>query len=392
MAANSRRGRAVALGLLLAAAAGAASKPSDVVRFTTRTEGATTVIAGENTDQWWPYHVLVSFPSLDNMAPSVRVPGRFVLPPASRRDLLSLVRVDASRGTGFRVSYLYGRGDPNAVPDGAAVYLFPWEHGTKQRVDQGYFGPTTHQGMRALDFALPEGAVICAARDGVVVATRDDSNTGGPSARYDGDANFIDILHADGTWANYAHLQLRGVFVKPGDRVTAGQPIGRCGHTGRASGPHLHFAVYRAAWEAEGGETIPTVFLHLDGKTVAAEAGRTYYAVRPGGPAFEARLAGRMSDADFEGVTRTATATGTVAVRDDKVDEKVFLWCVNGTDADQQVTVSFDRLKGFGVSKRVPYTRRVPARSEVYLLSLTHTAGGVATYEIRFTWRTASAR
>jgi murein DD-endopeptidase MepM/ murein hydrolase activator NlpD len=277
------------------------------------------------------------------------------------------------------------------VPDPAAVYLFPWEHGTKQRVDQGYFGPSTHFGLRALDFALPEGAVICAARDGVVVAARDDSNRGGPSARYDDAANYVDILHADGTWANYAHLQLRGVFVRPGDRVAAGQPIGRCGHTGRASGPHLHFAVYRASWDADAGETIPTVFRHLDGKAVTAEAGKTYYAVRPDGPAFEARLAERMTDADFEGVTRTASATGTgtVAVRDEKVDDKVFLWCANGTDAPQEVTVSFNRLKGFAASKRLPYTRRVPARTEVYLLSLTHTSERVATYEIRYVWRSA---
>jgi len=377
------------LGFLLAVGVGGASALPDMVRFTTRAEGDATVITGQNADPWMPYHGVIAFSELDNLKASAPVPYRFVLAPASLVDLLRLTRISASRGTGFRVSYRWGRGDPCAKPGPAFAYLFPWEHGTKTRVDQGYCGPSTHQGLQALDFALPEGAIVCAARDGVVVATRDDSDTGGPSARYESDANFVDILHADGTWANYAHLRCRGVLVKPGDRVKAGQPVGRCGHTGRASGPHLHFAVYRASWDTERGETVPTVFLHLDGETVAAEAGKTYYAVRPGGEPFDVRLAARMTDADFDGLTRTAAATGTVAVRDEKVDEKVFLWCANGLSEPQEVTVSFDRLLGFESSKPLPCVRRVPALTEVYLLSLAHTRGGVARYEIRYVWRRA---
>jgi murein DD-endopeptidase MepM/ murein hydrolase activator NlpD len=319
------------------------------------------------------------------------VPARFVIPAATKRDLLTLTRVRRDRATRLNVSYRWGRGDPGAVPDEGFAYLFPYEHGVKHHVDQGYFGPTTHRGMRALDFDLAEGATVCAARDGVVVATRDDSNVGGPGARYEGTANFVEILHSDGTWASYAHFQYHGVLVRPGQAVKAGDPIGRAGHTGQASGPHLHFAVYRANWDAEGGETVPTVFLHVDGKAVPVEEGRTYYSVHPGKPAFDVRLAVRMSDADFEGVTRFASATGTLRVRDEKVDEKVFLWCMNGMDTAQEVTVSFSRLLGLEASKPLPYVRVVPARTEVFLLSLNHAGGGgVAAYEIRYAWRPAS--
>ena len=123
---------------------------------------------------------------------------------------------------------------------------------------------------------------------------------------------------------------------------------------------------------------------------MAAGAGRTYYSVHPGGPPFEAVLAERMSDADFEGVTRTATATGKVAIFEERVDDKVFLWCRNGMKSAQVVTVSFDRLRGFRASRRLPYRRRVPALTESYLLSLVHTGGsGAASYEIRYSWRTA---
>jgi murein DD-endopeptidase MepM/ murein hydrolase activator NlpD len=60
---------------------------------------------------------------------------------------------------------------------------------------------------------------------------------------YGGRANFIRLLHDDGTMSLYAHLKSDGVLVRPGQRVTAGQRIGLSGNTGFTTGPHLHFAV-----------------------------------------------------------------------------------------------------------------------------------------------------
>jgi len=61
--------------------------------------------------------------------------------------------------------------------------------------------------------------------------------------RYGGRANFVRILHDDGSMALYAHLKSEGVLVRVGQRVRAGQPIGLSGNTGFTTGPHLHFAV-----------------------------------------------------------------------------------------------------------------------------------------------------
>jgi murein DD-endopeptidase MepM/ murein hydrolase activator NlpD len=58
-----------------------------------------------------------------------------------------------------------------------------------------------------------------------------------------GRANFIRILHDDGSMALYAHLAVDGVLVRIGQEVTAGQRIGLSGNTGFSTGPHLHFAV-----------------------------------------------------------------------------------------------------------------------------------------------------
>jgi len=61
--------------------------------------------------------------------------------------------------------------------------------------------------------------------------------------KYGGRANYVRILHDDGTMGLYAHLRPEGVLVRVGQRVRQGQQIGLSGNTGFTSGPHLHFAV-----------------------------------------------------------------------------------------------------------------------------------------------------
>ena len=46
-----------------------------------------------------------------------------------------------------------------------------------------------------------------------------------------------------GHFAVYAHLQLRSIQVKIGDRLHRGDVLGRLGNTGNSSNPHLHFHI-----------------------------------------------------------------------------------------------------------------------------------------------------
>jgi hypothetical protein len=55
--------------------------------------------------------------------------------------------------------------------------------------------------------------------------------------------NFVIIEHQPGEYSEFRHLQRGSLTVKVGDTVTAGQIIGRCGNSGGAVTPHLHFAV-----------------------------------------------------------------------------------------------------------------------------------------------------
>ena len=79
--------------------------------------------------------------------------------------------------------------------------------------------------------------------------------------------NHVLVEHADGEFALYAHLIRGSVAVAPGDRVSRAQVLGRCGHTGNSTEPHLHFHLQDSA-DLFGGMGLPVRFssLLVDGK------------------------------------------------------------------------------------------------------------------------------
>ena len=122
------------------------------------------------------------------------------------------------------------------------VYELPFAKGTGHKVVQGYGGTFSHKHKAALDFAMPEGTPIYAAREGIIYNFKDDSDSGGPLPKYNKKANYIIIKHNDGSFGCYWHLQKDGVVVKKGS-VAKGQLIGYSGYTGFVLQAHLHFAV-----------------------------------------------------------------------------------------------------------------------------------------------------
>jgi murein DD-endopeptidase MepM/ murein hydrolase activator NlpD len=140
-------------------------------------------------------------------------------------------------------------GDTTAKP-AAYAYALPFSAGETYPVGQGFAGTFSHTGDSeyAVDFTMPEGTAVRAARDGVVVATYDQASGGGTTDEYKdrSRANWIYILHSDGTLGMYWHLAPGGVKVAPGDQVARGDVIASSGFTGYAQVPHLHFAVVRA--------------------------------------------------------------------------------------------------------------------------------------------------
>lgn len=84
-----------------------------------------------------------------------------------------------------------------------------------------------------LDFRAAQGTPIRAVQGGVVLYAGNSGNWSG---------NHVAILHADGMTTMSSHMS--SMAVRAGERVSAGQVIGRVGQTGRAFGAHLHFELY----------------------------------------------------------------------------------------------------------------------------------------------------
>jgi murein DD-endopeptidase MepM/ murein hydrolase activator NlpD len=181
-----------------------------------------------------------------NMQSLPALPITFLVNP-NQRLLAARLQPDISDANMIRDIVSTGiPGDPRAFPDDVS-YAMPVDENSRWELGQGFDGEFSHQDEQnryAVDFIVPVGSPVLAARDGIVMDVASGFDRGGTDAkRYAQRANFIRVLHADGTMALYAHLQENGVLVKPGQSVNLGQHIAYSGNTGFTSGPHLHFAL-----------------------------------------------------------------------------------------------------------------------------------------------------
>ena len=204
---------------------------------------------------------------------------RLVLERPERRKLLD---VSLPRDGDWQIAwdYTYHPGRASARHDDSVTYRLPYASGQAYEVIQSYDGGFTHLGpLRfAVDWAMPTGTPVLAARDGVVIGFWEESERGGPHPVRRGEENFLWIEHDDGTVAHYLHLQHDGVLVAQGERVTAGQVVALSGTTGYATQPHLHFHVSTVAPGRDALATLPLRFQTAGGMVIRPEAGRAYLA------------------------------------------------------------------------------------------------------------------
>jgi len=86
-----------------------------------------------------------------------------------------------------------------------------------------------------VDFAAQRGTPVRAVGDGVIAEAGWNGGYG----------KAIDITHDTTYMSRYAHLDSFAPGIKAGAAVTKGQVIGYVGSTGRSTGPHLHFELYK---------------------------------------------------------------------------------------------------------------------------------------------------
>ncbi len=224
-----------------------------------------------------PANITATFDlGLVNLKGSTRFPCTLSCAPHQKIEAFTLSPIEAGSQWTYTLTNYYTIGNRLAVHDDSQVYFLPYSQGKSYLVSQAFGGTFSHSGPEkyAIDWNMPEGTPVRAARAGVVVGLRQDSHSGGADRRFENDANYILIEHADQTIANYAHLMPNGVRVKIGDRVEAGDFIGFSGNTGFSSGPHLHLSVFKAS-DGKTRESIPIRFDTGSGVPTKLVAGQT---------------------------------------------------------------------------------------------------------------------
>ena len=161
--------------------------------------------------------------------------------------------------------------------DDRYLYRLPYGDGVDYPVIQSYGSRFSHTGAEfyTIDFAMPEGTVVHAAREGVVIGIDASNSRRCLATGCEAYANHVIVEHADGTTAEYAHLQKEGVLVVVGQYVARGHAIALSGNTGYTNAPHLHFGVY-AADLTDRPRSIEVRFVTAGGAVKRLRVGRRY--------------------------------------------------------------------------------------------------------------------
>ncbi len=203
---------------------------------------------------------------LTNMTSSENNPLVTVLKGRSEEKIAELKVKDLKSSWGMKYSYIFYQGSIFAKHNDKMGYRLPFKIGEQHRLDQGYNGNFSHSGESrySLDFNMKEGTEVYSSRAGIVVETEERYSKGGSDKSFLDKANYVTILHDDGTFAQYSHLRKNGVSVRIGQKIKAGERIGYSGATGYVTGPHLHFTVLKAK-KGGGFISVPVKFATKDG-------------------------------------------------------------------------------------------------------------------------------
>lgn len=197
-----------------------------------------------DNDEFCPVSMNIDL-ELTNMTSSNGNHKIFVIPAKTKGFVITQLQiVKPNGGGGFKTKSQANYGDATVTQTKDYQYSLPFQKGESFAVHQGYNGNFSHQNENSIDFTMPTGTEITAARDGVVVKVVENNDQGCADRSCASFNNYILIYHNDGTFSQYVHLKLNGALVNEGDVVKENDLLGYSGATGWANGPHLHFMVF----------------------------------------------------------------------------------------------------------------------------------------------------
>jgi murein DD-endopeptidase MepM/ murein hydrolase activator NlpD len=216
----------------------------------------------------------------ENLRSEVSFPFTYTSIGADKIQIFTLRQINTSIPWNYNFNFHSRAVKTEAIADPKYIYDLPFDSVNSYELIQGLSGSFSHQPPMefSYDFKMPIGSPILAARDGIVVFCKSDSNEGGADRKYWDDANFINILHEDGTISFYCHLKKNGVLVSSGDKVKKNSLIGYSGNTGYSTAPHLHFEIHKTL-DGDTRQTIPFIIRTKSGVLSELKQGTFYQAV-----------------------------------------------------------------------------------------------------------------
>jgi murein DD-endopeptidase MepM/ murein hydrolase activator NlpD len=220
-----------------------------------------------------PATIVLTFRSPENLQPGAGRPIERVVPPESDMILVRMRNIVQDRSTRPELTISIDLGASTTEADADHLYAVPFGGNRPRELSQGFNGAGSHlASMRySLDFAMPQGTPVLAARAGIVFYLQDGFTVGGTDPDLLERANLVVVAHSDGTMASYGHL-MRGIPVSIGDTVGVGDGLGWSGATGFAGQPHLHFHIGKRLLGTPG-RTIPIKLRGQDGNLLGLEVG-----------------------------------------------------------------------------------------------------------------------
>jgi murein DD-endopeptidase MepM/ murein hydrolase activator NlpD len=156
---------------------------------------------------------------------------------------------------------------------------------------------------------------VLAPADGVVVDVHEDDpeleRAGGWShpLKRSVTGNAVTIHHAENEYSSLVHLVPGSIEVEPGDRVTRGEQIARCGHSGNSAEPHLHFQLQdHPSFEISAG--LPVRFDDVDVGTPGVDVVEATGWTEPDGSGRYIHVGQRVSDTTDGELHRSEDTTG----------------------------------------------------------------------------------
>ena len=207
------------------------------------------------------YILELGFTTFNNVKCDQQLPYHAEVKPGYNK-LFTISAIDPTASILFKYNSTYQKGCMHPVVKRDFIYLYPISPGKsaqvyemspdklidsahiKASVNKPVNNPSDSASWYVLRLKMKSGDTIYAARKGIVNQVHDQNGANDAGQTSIGTENFIEITQPDCSFARYGILKRNGAFVKPGQVVKAGQPIGLVGGDAYGRGSDIRFSVY----------------------------------------------------------------------------------------------------------------------------------------------------